>query len=105
VNITQIAKMAQQMQAQVAQAQAELREKTLEATAGGGAVRVVITGAQEVRLIEIDASAVDPDEVDMLQDLVMAAVNDAIARSKELERERMASVAGGMGLPGLPGMR
>jgi len=105
VNITQIAKMAQQMQSQVAQAQAELREKTLEATAGGGAVRVVITGAQEVRLIEIDAAAVDPDEVEMLQDLVMAAVNDAIARSKELERERMASVAGGMGLPGLPGIR
>ena len=105
MNITQIAKMAQQMQAQVAQAQAELREKTLEATAGGGAVRVVITGAQEVRLIEIDPAAVDPDEVEMLQDLVTAAVNDAIARSKELERDRMASVAGGMGLPGLPGLR
>jgi len=105
VNITRIAKMAQQMQAQVAQAQAELREKTLEATAGGGAVRVVITGAQEVRLIEIDPAAVDPDEVEMLQDLVTAAVNDAIGRSKELERERMASVAGGMGLPGLPGLR
>jgi len=104
VNITQIAKMAQQMQAQMAQAQAELREKTLEATAGGGAVRVVITGAQEVRLIEIDPTAVDPDEVEMLQDLVMAAVNDAIARSKELERERMAAVTGGMGLPGLPGI-
>ena len=74
------------------------------ATAGGGAVRVVVTGALEVRLIEIDPAAVDPAEVEMLQDLVMAAVNDAIARSKELERERMASVAGGMGLPGLPGL-
>jgi nucleoid-associated protein EbfC len=105
VNIAQIAKMAQQMQTQVAQAQADLKEMTLEATAGGGAVRVVITGAQEVRLIEIDPAAVDPGEVEMLQDLVMAAINDAIAQSKELERERMASVAGGMGLPGLPGMR
>lgn len=105
MNIAQIAKMAKQMQTQVAQAQDELRETTLEATAGGGAVRVVITGAQEVRLIEIDPAAVDPGEVEMLQDLVMAAVNDAIARSKELERERMASVAGGMGLPGLPGIR
>ena len=55
-------------------------------------------------LIEIDPAAVDPAEVEMLQDLVMAAVNDAIARSKELERQRMASVAGGMGLPGLPGL-
>jgi DNA-binding YbaB/EbfC family protein len=104
VNITQIAKMAQQMQAQMAQAQEELREKTLEATSGGGAVRVVITGAQEIRSIEIDPSAVDPDEVEMLQDLVVAAVNDAIGRSKELERERMASVAGGIGLPGMPGL-
>jgi DNA-binding YbaB/EbfC family protein len=105
VNIAQITKMAQQMQTQMAQAQAELCETTLEATAGGGAVRVVITGAQEVRVIEIDPAAVDPDEVEMLQDLVMTAVNDAIARSKELERERMASVAGGMGLPGMPGIR
>lgn len=104
MNIGQIAKMAQQMQTQMAQAQAELREMTLEATAGGGAVRVVVTGAQEVRQIEIDPAAVDPAEVEMLQDLVMAAVNDAIARSKELERDRMASVAGGMGLPGLPGL-
>jgi DNA-binding YbaB/EbfC family protein len=105
MNIAQMARMAQQMQAQMAKVQAELRETTLEATAGGGAVRVVITGAQELRLIEIDPAAVDPAEVEMLQDLVLAAVNDAIARSKELERERMASVAGGIGLPGLPGMR
>jgi nucleoid-associated protein EbfC len=103
LNIGQIAKMAQQMQAQMAQAQEELRSTTLEATAGGGAVRVVITGAQEVRSIEIDPSAVDPEEVEMLQDLVLAAVNDAVARSKELERERMSSVAGGMGIPGMPG--
>jgi nucleoid-associated protein EbfC len=104
VNIGQIAKMAQQMQTQMAQAQAELAETTLEATAGGGAVRVVITGAQEVRSVEIDASAVDPDEVEMLQDLVMTAVNEAITRSKELERERMGRIAGSMGLPGMPGL-
>ena len=105
MNMAQMARMAQQMQAQIAKVQAELREATLEATAGGGAVRVVITGAQELRLIEIDPGAVDPAEVEMLQDLVLAAVNDAIARSKDLERERMASVAGGLGLPGLPGLR
>jgi DNA-binding YbaB/EbfC family protein len=104
VNIGQISKMAQQMQAQMVQAQEELREKTLEATAGGGAVRVVITGAQEVRAIEIDPGAVDPDEVEMLQDLILAAVNDAITRSKELEQERMAGVASGLGLPGVPGL-
>lgn len=104
MNIGQIAKMAEQMQTQMAQVQAELRDATLEATAGGGAVRVVITGAQEIRSIEIDPGAVDPAEVEMLQDLVVAAVNDAIAQSKELERQRMSSVAGGLGLPGLPGL-
>ncbi|HET8570710.1 MAG TPA: YbaB/EbfC family nucleoid-associated protein [Candidatus Limnocylindria bacterium] len=104
MNIGQIAKMAQQMQTQMANVQAELREATLEATAGGGAVRVVITGAQELRSIEIDPGAVDPDEVEMLQDLVMAAVNDAIEQSKRLAEERMASIAGGMGLPGVPGL-
>ncbi len=104
MNIGQIAKMAQQMQTQMAQAQQELAETTLEATAGGGAVRVVITGAQEVRSVEIDPSAIDPDEAEMLQDLVLSAVNEAIGRSKELERERMGSIAGGMGIPGMPGL-
>lgn len=104
MNIAQIAKMAQQVQAQMAQAQEELKETTLEVTAGGGAVRVVITGAQEVRHVQIDPSAVDADEVEMLQDLVMSAMNEAIGRSKELERERMSSIAGGMGLPGMPGL-
>ncbi|MGI8657208.1 MAG: YbaB/EbfC family nucleoid-associated protein [Candidatus Limnocylindria bacterium] len=104
MNISSIAKMAQQMQTQMAQAQQELAETTLEATAGGGAVRVVISGAQEIRSIEIDPSAIDPAEAEMLQDLVVSAVNEAIGRSKELERERMGSIAGGMGLPGMPGL-
>ena len=104
MNIAQIAKMAQQVQAQMAQAQEELKETTLEVTAGGGALRIVITGAQEVRSVQIDPSAVDADEVEMLQDLVMSAVNEAIGRSKALERERMSSIAGGMGLPGMPGL-
>lgn len=100
-----IAKMAQQMQAQMAQVQAELRETTLETTTGGGAVRIVITGAQEVRSVEIDPGAIEPGEVEMLQDLILAAMNDAITRSKQLADEKMASVAGSMGLPGMPGLR
>ena len=104
MNIGQIAKMAQQMQTQMAQAQEELKSTTLEASAGGGAVKIVITGAQEVRSVEIDPSAVDPDEVEMLQDLVMTAINEAITRSKELEKERMGAIAGGMGIPGMPGL-
>lgn len=104
MNIAQIAKMAQQVQAQMAQAQEELKQTTLEVTAGGGAVRVTITGAQEVRHVGIDPSAVDPTEVEMLEDLVTSAVNEAIGRSKALERERMSSIAGGMGIPGMPGL-
>ena len=104
MNIWQIAKMAQQMQTQMAQAQEELKQTVLEATAGGGAVRVVITGAQEIRAIEIDPSAIDPDEAEMLEDLVMTAVNEAIGRSKQLEKDRMAGIAGSMGLPGMPGL-
>jgi len=104
LNISNLAKMAQQMQTQMAQAQEELKETTLEATAGGGAVRIVITGAQEVRSVEIDPSAIDPDEAEMLQDLVMTAINEAIAQSKELERERMGGIASAMGLPGMPGL-
>ena len=110
MNIAQIAKMAQQMQSQVAQAQDELKETTLEATAGGGAIRVVITGAGEMRAIEIDPSAVDPAEVEMLQDLVLAAVNEALRSAQELAANRMGAATGGLGGPGglgglgLPGL-
>ncbi|MFN2484485.1 MAG: YbaB/EbfC family nucleoid-associated protein [Candidatus Limnocylindria bacterium] len=100
-----LAKMAEQMQAEMAQAQAELRETTLEATAGGGAVRVVITGAQELRAVHIDPAAADPGDVEMLQDLILAAVNEALARSKQLADDKMTAIAGSMGLPGLPGLR
>ena len=105
MKIGNLAKMAQQMQAQMTRVQEELRQSTVEASAGGGAVRVVMTGAQEVRSVEIDPAAVDPEEVEMLQDLVLAALNDAIGRSKQLAEQKMASVTGGMGLPDLPGLR
>lgn len=100
-----LARMAQEVQAQMARAQDELREATLETTSGGGAVRVVITGAQELRSIRIDPAAVDPDDLEMLQDLIVAAVNDALARSKQLAEEKMTAIAGAMGLPGMPGLR
>jgi hypothetical protein len=97
--------MAQEMQANMARVQQELRDTTVEATVGGGAVRVVMTGAQELRSVEIDPATVDPSDVELLQDLVFAAVTDALAQSKRLAEEKMAAISGGLGLPGLPGLR
>lgn len=105
MNIGQLTRMAQEMQANMARVQQELRESTVEATVGGGAVRVVMTGAQELREVVIDPAIVDPEDVELLQDLVFAAMTDAVAQSKKLAEEKMAAVTGGMGLPGLPGLR
>jgi DNA-binding YbaB/EbfC family protein len=105
VNIGQLTRMAQEMQANMARVQQELRDTTVEASVGGGAVRVVMTGAQELRAVEIDPATVDASEVELLQDLVFAAVTDALAQSKRLAEEKMAAISGGLGLPGLPGLR
>lgn len=105
MNIGQLTRMAQEMQANMARVQQELRDTTVEATVGGGAVRVVMTGAQELRAVEIDPATVDASDVELLQDLVFAAVTDALAQSKRLAEEKMAAISGGLGLPGLPGLR
>jgi len=104
MNIGQLTRMAQEMQANMARVQQELRDTTVEATVGGGAVRVVMTGAQELRAVEIDPASVDPADVGLLQDLVFAAVTDALAQSRRLAEEKMAAISGGLGLPGLPGL-
>lgn len=100
-NIGDLQRMAREMQANMAKAQTELAELTVEGTAGGGAVTVVMTGTQDARAIKIDKDAVDPEDVETLQDLVLAAVNDALARSKELASQRLGGVTGGLKLPGL----
>ena len=105
MNIGQLTRMAQEMQANMARVQEELRDTTVEATVGGGAVRVVMTGAHELRSVEIDPATVDASDVELLQDLVFAAVTDALAQSKRLAEEKMAAISGGLGLPGLPGLR
>jgi DNA-binding YbaB/EbfC family protein len=92
---------AQELQARLAKAQKELAEATVEATAGGGAVTVTITGQQEVKSIKIDPEAINPDDVEMLEDLVLAAVNEALTKSQELAAERMSKVTGGLKIPGL----
>jgi hypothetical protein len=93
-------RMAQQMQQEMARIEAELREAQVDGSAGGGVVKATVTGKQELVSITIDPSAVDPSDVDMLQDLVVAAVNDALGASRRLAEEKMAAVTGGLKIPG-----
>ena len=102
-----LAKMAQQMQADMARAQQELDELRVEGSAGGGVVKAVVTGKADIVSIAIDPEVVDPDDLEDLQDLVVAAVADAQTNAKTAADEKMQKIAGGMGLPGglgLPGM-
>jgi hypothetical protein len=94
-------KMAAQMQRDMARIEEELREARLEGSAGGGVVRAVVTGKQELVELHVDPDAVDPADVEMLQDLVVAAVNDALRTARELSEAKMAGVAGGLRLPGM----
>ncbi len=106
-NMNQLLKQAQQMQAEMAKAQEQLKSEIVEASAGGGMVKVTMTGDMQLREIAISPEAVDPEDVDMLQDMVAAAVNEALRSAQELAANRMGGIAGGLGgggLPGLPGM-
>jgi DNA-binding YbaB/EbfC family protein len=93
-------KKAQEMKANMEKIQEELAAKEVEAGAGGGMVSVTVTGAQEVTGIVIDPSVIDPDDKEMLQDLVQAAVNEALRKSREMMAEEMAKVTGGLPVPG-----
>jgi nucleoid-associated protein EbfC len=96
-----LAKMAQQMQAEMARVQAELDQLVVEVSAGGGAVTASVNGQQELISLRIDPEVIDPDDVEMLQDLVTAAVNDGLRQVRQTAEEKMARVTGGMRLPGL----
>jgi DNA-binding YbaB/EbfC family protein len=89
------------MQADMAAAQDALAEATVEGSAGGGMVKVVVTGSGEVRSVQISPDVVDPDDVEMLEDLVLAAVGDGLRRSQEMQQESMGGVTGGLDLGGL----
>lgn len=106
-NMNQILKQAQQMQAQMAQAQEELKNETVEASAGGGTVKVTMSGDLQLRGIEISPDAVDPEDVELLQDMVAAAINEALRSAQELAANKMGPITGGLGGGGglgLPGM-
>ncbi len=100
-NMQKMMKQAQKMQANMAKLQEELGEKTVEVSAGGGAIKVVITGKQEVKEMVIDPEVVDPDDVEMLQDLLIAAFNEAVRKSQDMVSQEMSKLTGGMKIPGL----
>lgn len=95
------AKMAQQMQADMARVEAELLDLRVEGTAGGGAVKAVVTGKQELLSVTIDPGVVDADDVEMLQDLVLAAVSEALNQAKATAEAKLGRVTGGLKIPGL----
>ena len=99
MNMNNLMKQAQRMQKQLEEAQLELEAKEFETTSGGGAVKVVITGKKELKAIEISPDVVDPDDIEMLQDLILTAVNEAIRQADENAQSTMGKIAG----PGMPG--
>ncbi|TET89771.1 MAG: YbaB/EbfC family nucleoid-associated protein [Desulfobacteraceae bacterium] len=103
-NMGQLMKQAQQIQTKMAKLQEDLGDRTVEASSGGGMVIVVANGRQEVLSIKIEREVIDPDDAEMLQDLIMAAVNDALTRAKEMVNEEMGKLTKGMNIPGMPGL-
>ncbi len=97
-------KQAQKMQAEMGKIQEESKKKTVEAAAGGGMVVAVANGAMEIVSIKIEKDVVNPDDIDMLQDLVVAAVNEALRRAQQMVSEDMGKVTGGMNIPGMGNM-
>ncbi|MGE1166325.1 YbaB/EbfC family nucleoid-associated protein [Peribacillus simplex] len=100
-NMQNMMKQMQKMQKKMAEAQEELGEKKIEGTAGGGMVTVIVTGHKEIVDVIIKTEVVDPDDIDMLQDLVLAATNDALKKAEELTNQTMGQFTKGMNLPGM----
>ncbi len=99
--MNELLRQAQIMQSKMAKMQEELGQQTVEGSSGGGMVRVVCTGRQEIRSVSLDKAVVDPEDLDMLQDLVTAAVNDALRLSRDLAEREMGAITGGLKLPGM----
>ena len=94
-------KQAQQLQSKMMKLQEELAEKTVESSSGGGMVKVTANGRQQILSIQVEKEVVDPDDVEMLQDLILAAVNDALAKAQEMVSSEMSKLTGGLNIPGL----
>ncbi len=100
-NIQQLMQQAQRMQQQMAQKQAELAEKTVTAQSGGGMVTATVNGAHELLELSIDPDVIDPDDKEMLEDMVVAAVNQAMQQAEEMAQQELGKLTGGMNIPGL----
>jgi hypothetical protein len=100
-NMNSMMKQAQKLQKKMLQAQQDLATKTVEASAGGGMVKVVANGAQKIESITLEKEVVDPEDLEMLQDLVLAAVNDALKKSQDMVSAEMGKLTGGMNIPGM----
>jgi len=103
-NMGNLMKQAQKFQERIAKLQEELGERTIEASSGGGMITVVVNGNQEILSIKIDPEVVDPDDVEMLQDLILAAINDGMTRAKNMVNEEMSKLTGGLNIPNIPGL-
>lgn len=103
-NMQQAMKQFQKMQAEMAKVQEELGNKTVTATAGGGVVKVEFTGKLDLKEVIIDPEVLNPEEVDMLQDLIVAAVNEGLKKAQDMAAEEMAKVTGNIKIPGMPGI-
>jgi len=101
MNMKKMMKQAQQMQAKMQKMKEELADKTIEATAGGGAVKAVVNGQKDLVDLEIDPDVLDPDDVEMLEDLIVAAINEGMRQVQEMIEEEMGDITGGMNLPGM----
>ncbi len=100
-NMQSLMRQVQKMQKKIAALQEELAQRTVEASVGGGMVTAVVNGRQELVSIKIDPEVVNPEDIEMLQDLIVAAVNEALRRSQEMVQEEMAKITGGLKIPGL----
>lgn len=100
-NMNKMMKQVQKMQKNMAKLQEELKEKTVEATAGGGVVKVIASGRKQLVKIEISPEVVDPDDIEMLQDLVIAAANEALQKAEDMVATEMEKITGGINIPGL----
>ena len=102
MNMQQMRKQARKMQEQLAAAQETIAQSTVDASAGGGMVKVTVSGDMQVTSLKIDPEAIDPEDVEMLEDMVMAAVNEALRGVGELANRQMGAVTGGLNIPGMP---